>query len=343
MEKKDRQENILQQAIEIFRETTGVTAEILPGAPLDTNHRNAKIRINFQEKAHDFVPEIKIVLTRTTVGATIQQLRKEVPNPLLITQYVTPPIADLLKEMDMPFMDAAGNAYLNDPPLYIFVKGNKPAEKDRREPLTRAFQPAGLRVIYAILCKPGMENTPYRHIAAAAGVALGTIGWVMEDLKRMGHLMDMGAKGRRLLHRDQLLARWVTTYPDQLRPRLIMGRYQVEEGTWWEKVEIQDFHALWGGEVAAAQLTGYLKPQIITIYTNKPLGELLLKYRLIKNPRGNVEMLNMFWNFDYGGLHKHLVPPILIYADLLATGDARNIETARIIYDREIAKIVRED
>ena len=34
---------------------------------------------------------------------------------------------------------------------------------------------------------------------------------------------------------------------------------------------------------------------------------------------------------------------LLIYADLLGTGDERNIETAEIIYERELAKFIRED
>jgi hypothetical protein len=40
---------------------------------------------------------------------------------------------------------------------------------------------------------------------------------------------------------------------------------------------------------------------------------------------------------------KGLVPPLLIYADLMATGDARAIEAAEIIYDKYIARLVRKD
>jgi hypothetical protein len=37
------------------------------------------------------------------------------------------------------------------------------------------------------------------------------------------------------------------------------------------------------------------------------------------------------------------VPPLLIYADLMATGDAKAIEAAEIIYDNYIARLIRED
>jgi len=51
----------------------------------------------------------------------------------------------------------------------------------------------------------------------------------------------------------------------------------------------------------------------------------------------------MFWNFEIDWPHKNMVPPLLIYADLLATGEARNIETARILYEKEIHRFIRED
>ena len=44
-------------------------------------------------------------------------------------------------------------------------------------------------------------------------------------------------------------------------------------------------------------------------------------------PDGNVEILGKFWGFE--SAPPELAPPLLIYADLLATGDARCLEAAR--------------
>ncbi|MGM0467157.1 MAG: type IV toxin-antitoxin system AbiEi family antitoxin [Acidobacteriota bacterium] len=41
-------------------------------------------------------------------------------------------------------------------------------------------------------------------------------------------------------------------------------------------------------------------------------------------------------------MHNNLVPPLLIYTDLMATGDARNIETASIIYEKELRRGIME-
>ena len=46
----------------------------------------------------------------------------------------------------------------------------------------------------------------------------------------------------------------------------------------------------------------------------------------------------------YITLHdENIVHPILVYADLIASGDKRNIEIANMIYEREIIGLIRED
>jgi hypothetical protein len=65
--------------------------------------------------------------------------------------------------------------------------------------------------------------------------------------------------------------------------------------------------------------------------------------KLRKDPNGDIEILNTFWNVDNEFNRKEIVNPILVYADLMATNDPRNIETAKIIYEQELAKYFRED
>jgi len=245
--------------------------------------------------------------------------------------------------MDVPFIDAAGNAYINEPPLFIFVKGNKLADTHRPDPPPRAFRPAGLQVVFALLCNPGLEKAPFREITKVAGVALGTVAWVIGDLKQMGYLVDMGKRGRRLVRKDNLLTRWVTAYPEQLRPKQLIDRYRATDYDWWQYADLHAFEAYWGGEIAAATLTRYLKPQIVTIYATQAPGPLLLKHKIKKDPHGDIEILRVFWKFEHNWQHPNLVHPLLIYADLITAGDARNIETARIIYEQEFARLIRED
>ncbi|MEQ1544699.1 type IV toxin-antitoxin system AbiEi family antitoxin [Methyloglobulus sp.] len=287
---------------------------------------------------------IKIKAHLITVSAGLLKPKNSYKQLLLVANYVNPVIAERLKEQGIWFLDAAGNAYINHNPIYIYVKGNKPLEKPATRPISRAFQITGLKVVYALLCNPELVNAPYREIAQTADVALGTVGWVMTDLTQLGFIVDMGRGGRRLRDKRRLLERWVIAYPEKLRPRLEIARYKAPLPNWLQTVDLHDFQALWGGEVAADKLTHYLKPEIITIYLpEQQKTKFFIKNRLRKDPAGEIELLKTFWDINDATNKPSLVNPILIYADLIASGDPRNIETAQIIYDQELAEHFRED
>lgn len=54
-------------------------------------------------------------------------------------------------------------------------------------------------------------------------------------------------------------------------------------------------------------------------------------HRLRADYAGNVEILDAFWDFPPDANRKDVTPPILVYADLIATLDPRNLEIARDI------------
>ncbi len=265
---------------------------------------------------------------------------------MMIIQQVTADMADRLRGDDTQFMDTAGNCFINQPPYYVFIKGNKIQGAVKVPVVGRAFKQTGLRVVYALLCNPRLENETYRAIAAKTDVALGMVNWVLNELNELGYLVETG-KGRarhiRLLGKEKLLERWITGYAEQLRPKLLIGRYRGADG-WWQKAVLNPERAQWGGEVAAGKLTDYLKPQTITVYVDKDNPEaVLIQNRLKKDPEGDVELLYYFWRQETIVPRGDTVHPILVYADLMATGNQRNIETARILYDEHIVQLIRED
>jgi len=333
----EQRQIIKQDAIDAFKKMIGCDAYIKKGKEkfndtltLIKNDFKCQYQINVQTN-----------LTRAQISLIAGQLARDDIKHLIISDYVSPPLAGLLQKNDMAFIDAAGNAYINDPPLYVFVKGNKRPENLRRPTLNKAFKAGGLKVIFALLCKPELVNLPYRDIVKNTGVAIGTIAGIFNELKTLGYIIDLGKRGRTLVNREELLNRWVVAYPEQLRPKLKIGLFKQDQKEWWQKAYLTSKDC-WGGEAAGALLTDYLKPKNLTIYLKGPEGKLILKNRLQKHPDGNIELLKIFWNFKEP-CNKGVVHPILIYADLMATGDQRNIETAKIIYDRKIARLIRED
>jgi len=345
MEKRIRTEHeVVRQALDIFQRNTRLVAQELPPAVEAGFMPDVVITITANGKIWRFPAVVKTNITPASIGAVIGRLTPVLSKGLLLTRYVTPNMAEELRAKGVQFLDSAGNAYLNAPPLFVFVKGNRPIGAVEGEKTTRAFQASGLQVLFALLIRPELVAAPFREIASVADVALGTVGWVLGDLKRLGYLVEMGKRGRRLTRRAELLERWITAYPDQLRPKLVIGRFSATSPKWQDEAgNITTFGACWGGEPAAAHLTGLLRHQAATVYIRGDANAFILRNKLRKDPQGNVDILKTFWTVAMQKEYGDQAPPLVVYADLLATADPRNIEIAKVIYEQKIDGLVRED
>jgi hypothetical protein len=342
MEKQTK--NLINRAVETLAQAIGIKVVHQENAPKAENaYPDGLVRIDYKDMHWNFAIQAKARVTRATVAMEKAQPTALARDRILVTEYVTPPMADLMRTIGLFFMDTAGNAYINKPPLYVFIKGNKLPENLKAAHTKRLFKPAGLKVVFALLNNPQMIEWPYRQIAAVTEVALGTVDWIFRDLKEMGFLLEMGNRKRKITHPVPLLKRWVEAYPEQLRPKLGIERFKADDPEWWKNVDIADYNACWGGEVAAAKLTEQLKPEKVVIYAPEPPGKLIIEKKLRKTTAGNIEILKPFWTFKHGCDAQGIAPPLLVYADLMATGDDRNIETAKIIYDHYLAQPDRQD
>ena len=335
---KQEIEGLIATALKMFEQNTGLKAAYQGKLLDETKYPDGLVRIDHQNMQWLFALQARTRVTRATVAIEKTEVMNFQGERLLVTDYVTPPMADLMKKMAIFFMDTAGNAYIKKPPLYVFIKGNKPPGRAKTTPQRRLFKPSGLRVVFALLNNPDMVNWPYRDVAKTADVALGTVGWIFRDLRQMGFLLEMGGRKRRVTNLQTLLRRWVEVYPDQLRPKLVIDRFKADHYDWWKEINIVEYHACWGGEVAAAKLTQRLKPEKVVIYANEPPGKLIIGNKLRKANDGNVEILKPFWKFKHEFADQGIAPPLLVYTDLMATGDDRNIETAGIIYDKYLVR-----
>ena len=84
-------------------------------------------------------------------------------------------------------------------------------------------------------------------------------------------------------------------------------------------------------------MTRHLRPGTLTFFGKKSELRFLLDYHLRTDPTGEVEILRRFWSFDNEDLT--LAPTLLVYAGLLAIGDARCLETAKRPYDGSLAQL----
>jgi hypothetical protein len=325
-------ENQLLNAVLAQLTKFGVTATI-EQRDIDIADRrvDACLHIGRGRNTRVYAVEVKKGLRPTTLGAVLHQIERIGMPLLLVTDYVTPPLAEKLKAQNIAFVDAAGNIFLDQPPLYIWVKGERPKEMPGADKVKgRAFQASGLKVLFALLCNPDWVTEPYREIARLAGVAHGTVGWVMAELPDMGFITEIDGE-RRLLNPELLLKRWAEAYARTLRPRLVIGRFQADRVRWWDKVKPAEYDMAFGGEVAAERTTRVLRPETVTLYGKNANPRLLIDCKLQKDPDGPIEILKCFWAFE---TENDLIPDPLIYADLLNIGDARCLEAANLIYEK---------
>src|SRR5439155_22942847 len=135
----------------------------------------------------------------------------------LVAPYITREVAERCRQLHLPFIDTAGNVYLEAPGLLVYVIGNnKPTEL--RQGHFRALNPAGLQIAFVLACQPKLVQTNYREIAARAGVALGTVGPVMKDLEARGYLRFQKEPNRKLLDPERSFAQNSIRDDSGLRP-----------------------------------------------------------------------------------------------------------------------------
>jgi len=330
-----QEHHVLETAIMTLHQTTGLGARVLPGIEgQDGAGQDAIIEVENGRHKYRFAAEVKTVDRFETPAMVIARLKDLRKRPLLVAPYITREMAERCRDLHLPFIDTAGNAYLERAGLLIYVVG-QPRPTELRQDSFRALNPAGLHITFALLCRPKLIRANYREIAAAGRVALGTVGPVMKDLEARGFLLTKTAKERNLLDPERMLREWVTHYPTTLRPKLNPRRFQADPEQ-LHQINLKQHNAQWGGEVAAEKLTHFLKPAQFTIYAREPVAKLVAANRMRADRTGNVEILDAFWDFDPGPDDDVVVPPLLVYADLLATNDGRNAEAARLIYEQRI-------
>ncbi len=304
---------------------------------------DASVRFSISGKRFDMPVVVKPELNRQWSSTVLHRKHISRPNAherplMLITQYVSAKQAAELVAMRIPFLDTAGNAYLDEPEATIMIAGREKPTFIRAPKISRSTTPKGLRVMFALASEPKLVREPYRTIAKASGVALNTVNVAMDDLIVRGLVALKGEK-RVVVDRRRFIEDWVSLYPTRLRPKLGARRFTSSTPDWWRKIDFNDYDARLGGEAGAESLTQELRSVTVTVYAHSGvMPRFMTAARLRPDERGEVEILEAFWpataEDQWQSATSGLVHPLLIYADLIASGDSRNHLVAQNIYDR---------
>ncbi len=281
----------------------------------------------------DFLCEIKGNITATNINTIVNHLQKfmaiENRPVLLVAKYINPIMFDKLVGLGLNILDCAGNCHIrymngNISVFHLINKGEKNVFAN--EKVYPVFQDAGIKVIFYLLQDKNNVNKAYREIQENTGVALGTVKNVIDELVTRNFIL-VTDKGRILKNRRALLDLWVENYNQVLKPKLLMGRMAFrtnEQRNKWKAMELPE-GMYWGGESAANMIDNYLEPGAFDIYTDVPTAYLMKTGFVKQDANGEIKVYQKFWRWE---TENHLVPLILVYADLMGSGNSRCLEAA---------------
>ena len=224
--------------------------------------------------------------------------------------------AQLLKKLDINFVDASGNCYinLNDAYIYNFHKSNK-SRKPSLGP--SPLKTVGIKYIYHLLKDPNFLSYPLEKSAQIAGISLGSSA----NLKKMtisNYLDDFDG-----LDTLKAIKDFTVSLNNLIKPKILLGDYYCSNP---EKL-LNDKRVTISGQHAVKHIkkSKNINPRHAHIYIDKAnLGNVIFDYNLEKHTKkSNVVIFDNVFKTS-----EKYVPLFLAYADLTESKDPRDIELA---------------
>ncbi|GHT52641.1 hypothetical protein AGMMS49982_13420 [Bacteroidia bacterium] len=295
--------------------------------------RESVVRI----KGIEFVCEIKGNITNANANVILHQLfeqKSQLNKPLLlVVKYIYSGLMEEFSNQGINVLDSVGNCAIRHNNILLILKGQKNVPV--KETPDRAFQETGIKLIFHFLLHPESVNLPYRSIQEQTNISLGTIKNVIEELTASHFILKTG-QGRFLKNKKRLLERWVVAYNQTLKPRLLLSqmtfRTNEKRDKWLAMVLPEGM--FWGGESGANMINNFLYPGTFDIYSEVPAKMLLPAGFVVPKEDGEIKIYQKFW---LDRPENGIVPTLLIYADLMGSGNSRCVEAAQKIYDHEFA------
>jgi hypothetical protein len=287
--------------------------------------------------------------------ATLPQLHEQIEatetvgfcdQAAVFTDYVSAPLAEVLREQRVNFVDTAGNAHLAGPgQMSVFHTGNRPS----RIQATRGqdFTESGAKVLFFLLRHGPRIGATYRDIQAAVGVSLDKISKVMNELANDRLVIARTHGDYEIIDAGTLLDRWVAAFAAKLERKILLGEYRAAAGDDFaaliDAIRVARLPAVVGGEVAAGWLTDYLRPGSLRLYIPEDAQEAVQRGLGLAPARdGNIELCKAFAS-DLGQLideHGVLIAhPLIVYAELMSGDDVRLGETALRLKEQHLSWI----
>ncbi|HYJ34171.1 MAG TPA: type IV toxin-antitoxin system AbiEi family antitoxin [Candidatus Binatia bacterium] len=309
----------------------------LPDACIELTVGGRKRVLAVEFRRSDPISRISIDHWIARIGASRQDW-------ILFANHVGPRLGKELREQRINFVDREGNCHLSiDEGHVAYIEGRK-----RSSPAweSHGMGRAGYQVLFALLANPGLTAGTVREIASSSGASKTAASSVLNRLERDGIVVD-----RNLLHPDTLLQRWLSGYADRVRPRLLFGRYEskIQDPNELDRFLERELSSqgedsfvdgsktirwAWGGSAAEHRLLHYYRGTITVIHFDPAPSTAAKRWGLAPARAGAITFLGIPGPLAFQGAEPNTVHPLLIYSELLATGEERARDAAARIRER---------
>ncbi|MGB3414959.1 MAG: type IV toxin-antitoxin system AbiEi family antitoxin [Microbacteriaceae bacterium] len=283
--------------------------------------------------------QFTVIYTQQMTFSALKLLAPEAqsqPYTLILGQRISAKSAEIFRTLGINFLDQAGNMFMRFDDVLIDIRGRRLAKSPESNEYQTAISSSNLfsekrsQVIFSLLSWPDLMNSPIRKIAETARVSVGQVQSTLTLLSSAGFIENtLYNEGKRFLLRKNLIDQWVAAYPIGLGTKLKINSFYGDIS--WMKNSADD-EILFSGEWVIPEL---IRPITLTMYTNQSVAHLALKYRWRTDHKPNIFVRRQFWKHpaeksDFPvRFETNTVPPLLIYADLLASGEPRQISAAK--------------
>jgi hypothetical protein len=287
-------------------------------------------------------------ISRIAIDHWIGQMSAVPLNWILFASHVGPQLSRYLRQHRINFIDQDGNCHLSiDEGHVAYIEGRK-----RSAPAweSHGMGRAGYKILFALLARPGLVACPVREIATASGASKTAASSVLGRLTSEG-IIGATRRDRILLRPDDLLQRWLNGYVDRLRPRLLFGRYETRiedtdeldgflrhelstKGEGWFADGPKTIRWAWGGTAAEHRLLHYYRGTTTIIHFEAPPKTAARRLGLAPARSGSITFLGVPGPLAFEQRERNTVHPLLIYSELLASGEERARDAARRIREQ---------
>ncbi len=284
------------------------------------------------------------------------QNQAKIKDIIWVKNDISKKLAQKLRENNISYLDSVGNCYIAAENFFLFVNTQKKQNKkeQNKEEKKNFWTYTNAKLVFALLLEPALLEDNYRNLSKILNISLGALSEGIKVLEQDNFVVSESKSKKILVNKKRLLDEFLLHFQECITPKNNQNIYRnlyketLSDNSFKNKMEFdnkmllfnKEISAILSGEYFAEELTNYIIPQKYTYYISKENVKSIIKhFRLLPDKEGDFILKNKFWTSELEKIFRQnpIFMPLLTYMDLIESQESRNLETAKIIYEKHLS------